>query len=89
MKGVWSQRYLNFNSNTPLHYKKSALIELIIRAVKLSHPKSQPDNLNTIKEVLKSNNYPESFYEPIIRKIILDQIDNGTNKTKPFEIENK
>lgn len=39
----------------------------IDRAVKLSHLKRRPDNLNTINDV-KCNNYPESFMEKLYVK---------------------
>lgn len=77
-KKVWSQRYLNYESNTPISYKKSVVISLTDRAVKLAHGSNRPKNIQIVKDVLKANNYPPTFFEPIIKKRI-HQIYNSQN----------
>lgn len=66
-------------TTTPILLKATEI--LTDRAVKHSHPENHPHNLNTMKEVLKSNNYPVCFFESLIGKRI-HQIYNTTNKAK-------
>ena len=79
-KPVWSGRYLNFNSYTPEKYKKSVVNTLTDRAVKLTHTKHRPTTLQKVRTVLQNNNYPKTFYEPIIKNRI-NKIYN-TNEIK-------
>ncbi|KAG5867665.1 hypothetical protein JTB14_009046 [Gonioctena quinquepunctata] len=62
-KNVWSQRYLHSDSNTP-----SVVMSLTNRVIRLAHGKNRPKNLKTVKELLIANNYPPTFFEPIIKK---------------------
>lgn len=52
--------------STPL----SAVINLRERAINLSHEKHRPRNLEILKNVSKDNNYPNSFFDTIIKKRI-------------------
>lgn len=42
-KSVWSQRYLNFESNVPNVFKKSVVISLTDRAIRLADGSNRPE----------------------------------------------
>lgn len=83
-KPTWSGRYLNFNSYSPMKYKKSVINSLVDRAVTLTDTHFRPQCLEKVRQTLIENEYPKSFFEPIIKNRI-NKIYNAkqhiTNKT--------
>lgn len=69
-KETWSSRYVNFNSQHPISQKKSVIIGLADRAVKLSSPEYREHAIEKAKEALKLNNYPKKLIDTIFKKRI-------------------
>ena len=63
-KPTWSGRYLNFNSNHPLRYKKSVINNVVDRAVLLSEKKKR--NLKLITDTLEKNDYPIFLHKKLL-----------------------
>ena len=76
--------YRNFNSHTPLTYKKSVVMSLIHRVLKYT---SSWDNYNTeinrIKQLLANNNYPQHLVEIIIAQSLKNHLDNDSEPPDP------
>jgi len=51
-KPMFSERYLNYLSQHPLSQKRCSIIGMVDRALLLSHPRFQRDNLQFIINVL-------------------------------------
>jgi len=60
-KPTFSGRYLNFLSAHSLTHKRGALINMVDRAVLLSHPKYHAKNLEFIINTFVLNDYPLDF----------------------------
>jgi len=60
-KPTFSGRYLNYFSQHPLSQKRGTIMGMVDRAILLSDPKFQHDNLCFIINVLLKNDYPLSF----------------------------
>ena len=76
--------YTNFNSNTPLAYKKSVVKTLIHRALKYSSDwNAYNSEINKIKQVLADNNYPQRMIEETINNYIDSNICHGISLKKP------
>jgi len=69
-KQMWSERYLNFLSETAIEHKVGVIYNLIDRAILLSDKEFQNKNIQKVKNVLKINNYPEKFMNKYIKKRI-------------------
>ncbi|XP_060523582.1 uncharacterized protein LOC132700362 [Cylas formicarius] len=69
-KVTWSSRYVNFNSQHPISQKKSVIIGLADRAIKLSDPDFREKSITKAKQALKLNNYPERLINTIFKKRI-------------------
>lgn len=54
-KSTSSSRYLHYNSIQPHCHKKTVVVNLIDRAIKLSSPEFRKESLNTIKQLLLEN----------------------------------
>lgn len=67
-KTTSSGRLLNFRSNHPTSQKISVAMGLITRAMNLSHPDIQQDNIDKAKKILNNNNYPPSFVNMCFEK---------------------
>jgi len=67
-KPIFSERLLNYLSNTPINNKITTIYGLIDRAVLLSSPKFIKQNINKVKDILKTNNYPQKFINKYIKK---------------------
>ena len=70
--------YSNFQSHTPLRYKKSILRALFNRAVKHSH--SWIDfhtEANRIKSVFSNNNYPQHLVENVLQSVLNKHFSNS------------
>ena len=69
-KETWSSRYLNYNSQHPMSQKKSVIIGLADRAIKLSCPEYRENSIKKAKEALKLNHYPEKLINTIFKERI-------------------
>ena len=78
---------MNFHALAPRKYKKSVVSGIVYR---ISNACSTWNNFDTglkkLKKLLENNQYPSSFYEPIIEKTPNKIIKNGDN---PLETENE
>ena len=54
-------RYLDFHSISPFSHKKNTIIALVDRALKLTHTDYRERTLNSVKYILKINNYPQQL----------------------------
>lgn len=52
-------------------HKKGLVISLTDRAIQISHSKNRPKYLTIIKNILSANDYLYSFFEPIIKKLLI------------------
>ena len=79
--------YTNFNSNTPLAYKKSVVKTLIHRALKYSSDwDAYRNEINRIKQVLADNNYPQRMIEETVNKSLQKHFSNDvTIRSDPVE----
>ena len=57
-KATWSGRYLNFFSNHAMSQKKSVIIGIADRAIKLSDPHFRTKTIKKAKDILLKNSYP-------------------------------
>jgi hypothetical protein len=80
-KTTWSGRYLNFHSKHPISQKKSVVIGLADRALKLSSPKFQNTSAEKAKQILIKNSYPKK----LINSIFKSRTEN-LNKTQPQNV---
>ena len=62
-KPTWTGMYLNFTSFCPMQFKRTLVHTLYHRAMKICTPDKVDEELELLKRVLKSNNYPERFIE--------------------------
>ncbi|XP_044745148.1 uncharacterized protein LOC123307011 [Coccinella septempunctata] len=60
-KPTSSGRILNYHSYNPIGHKLSTVKGLLHRMMNLSHHTFHDSNLRTIKNILKMNNYPNTF----------------------------
>ena len=75
---------LNFHALAPLKYKRSLVVGLVHRIYRCcSTWKYFHESMEKAKTMLKNNQYPVSFYEPIIEKTLTDILI----KQKPTESE--
>ena len=72
---------LNFHSLTPLKYKKSVVSGLIHRVHRAcSNWHNFHESLKKAKIILESNQYPKSFYDPIIKKTLNNILTKSDKK---------
>ena len=69
-KNMFSGRYLNYFSNHPLKQKIAINKNLVDTAILLSHEKFHEENLETIKNLSKVDNYPKNFMNTHIKNRI-------------------
>jgi len=84
-KPTFSGRYLNYLSQHPISQKKGTIIGMVDRALFLSHPRFQRDNLIFIINNLLNNDYPLKFIFNTINtrlKYLTHYTLNKTDKTK-------
>ena len=62
-KPRWSGQYLHFQSAVPIHRKRNLVRNLTERAQKICSSEHLQSALDTIREVKKTNGYPEKFIE--------------------------
>ncbi|CAG9833792.1 unnamed protein product, partial [Diabrotica balteata] len=62
-KKIWSSRYLNFNSHHTLSQKKSVVIGLADKAIRLSDPINRPQAIKKAKTALTLNSYPHHLID--------------------------
>lgn len=77
-KQTWSSRYLNFNSCHPICQKKSVVIGLADRVIRLSDPEYRKDSIQKAKNALVQNNYPQK----LVNKIFGNRINKHYNSLK-------
>lgn len=85
-KSVKTDRYINYNSCTPIKYKKSVIFGLVDRAIILSSNIFHQQNLNIIKNILLHNNYPSDFINKCIH-LRLKNIQFSNPQKKIFDID--
>ena len=81
-KETWSSRYINYLSQHPLSQKKSVIIGLADRAIKLSSPEYREKSLKKAKEALRLNDYPENLINSIFKKRIHIFYNQGQKNKK-------
>lgn len=81
-KATWSERYINFKSNHPISQKKSVVINIADRAIKLSDPQHRKHAIKKAKIALKKNNYPEKFTNKIFKNRINKHYNQTTNNNQ-------
>ena len=67
-KEISSGRTLNYNSNQPIHQKRAIVYNLVDRGIILSDKIYHNENLQKIKNILKSNDYPIKFTNKYIKR---------------------
>lgn len=72
-KNISSDRFLNYFSNHPLFMKMNTARSFVNRVLSLSSPVYHKNNIITIRNILKLNNYPNN----IINKLIFSYRDNN------------
>ena len=78
---------MNFHALAPRKYKKSVVSGIVYRIFNACSTWNNFDTgLKKAKKLLENNQYPPSFYEPIIEKTLNKIIKNGDN---PSETENE
>lgn len=80
-KATSSGRYLNYNSNQSVSIKKSVVVSLMDRAIKLTSAEYRPEIIKQIKEILIDNDYPVNFINSIF-KYRLNKFYNNNNNIK-------
>ena len=60
-KPTWTGLYLNFTSFCPLQYKRTLVHTVYHRATQIRTPDRIAEELDSLKTVLESNNYPDQF----------------------------
>lgn len=88
-KPTWSSRYLHFDSNHPLSQKKSVIIGLADRAIKLSDTEFIQKSIDKAKNALKINNYPPSLVNNIFKNRLEKNNNNPNNKTENKKTEQR
>ena len=64
-KKTHTDRYLDFNSNNPIHHKKSVVKSLFDRANLICDKESYEDEEKHIIQILKENNYPKNLINKV------------------------
>jgi len=88
-KPTFSGRYLNYFSQHPLSQKRGTIMGMVDRAILLSDPKFQHDNLCFIINVLLNNDYPLKFiFDTINTRLksfsnVLQQKNKNTESKDP------
>ena len=88
-KKTWSSRYLHFNSQHPISQKKTVIIGLADRSIKLSDPQYRTRAINKAKETLKENNYPEKLINKIFKQRIHTFYNHSQTLPKKSKNNNK
>lgn len=89
-KPTWSGRYVHFLSEHDIKHKKSIIIGLVDRALKLSDSKFHNKNLKLIEKTMLENGYPLKFIKNTMNKRILKIKNENNIDTNNKEIlENK
>jgi hypothetical protein len=83
-KSTWSGRYLNYFSNHAMSQKKSVIIGIADRAIKLSDITFRHEAIKKAKNILINNSYPPK----LINSIFSSRIQKHTNLTQNIPIEN-
>lgn len=82
-KATWSGRYLNYLSNHPMSQKRSVVIGLADRSIKLSDQKYREKAIEKAKRILKQNSYPNKLINSIFNSRLLKiQTQNLPQTTK-------
>ena len=72
--------YSDFNSYTPLSYKKSIVKSLVHRALKYTSSWTQFNSeINRLQQVFSNNNYPQALVDQIIARCTSKYHDNNTD----------
>lgn len=79
-KPTCSYRYLNYFSNHPTTHKKSTVIGLFYRSLKLSNINFRIDNIKKVKSILINNNYPVHFINKNLKIAVHKLYNNNINK---------
>ena len=90
-KPTSSNRIINFSSNHPIMQKCAIVYTLTDNAILLSDPIFHDKNINKIKTILTTNNYPLEFINKYISNRIknLKHIKKNKNKEKEKDIMHK
>lgn len=87
-KSTWSGRYTNFNSTHPTNQKKTVIIGLADRAIKLTSPIFRNEIIQKAKNILINNNYPKTMINKIFKSRI-HKFYNSQQILKTNNTENK
>ena len=80
---------INYHALAPQEYKRSAICGLVHRIHRACNTwKNFHESLIKAKKILENNQYPPSFYEPIIKRT-LDKIINSNPKQQDAAKEDK
>lgn len=66
-KEVSSGRYLHFKSHNPITHKRNIASALTDRAVHFTKPEERPQSIQTVRNLLSENGYPEKFVNEVIK----------------------
>lgn len=81
-KPTCSHRFLNFHSQHPLVHKKSIIIHLVDKILRLSHPKFYQKNLTHMITILLNNSFPLDLLFTTINSRLKSVFNNNNNKNK-------
>ncbi len=82
-KETWSGRYLHFDSELPLNYKRNTIKILADKVLKLADPEFHQKNYKLIEKVLLQNKYPKR----LIWNTIRNSIEKNNRNTVEMEKE--
>lgn len=77
-KELSSGRYLNFKGHNPMTHKRNVAAAITDRAIAFTKPKDRHHSINTVKQLLQDNGYPERFVNKTLKERI-DRFYNGNN----------
>ena len=82
-KATHTDRYLDFNSHHPLTHKLSAARTLHRRATRISSsPQTKEEEVSRLKQVLRSNNFPESSVRRFFKSLSNPRVPTGEQTTR-------
>jgi len=88
-KPTFSGRYLNYLSQHPISQKRGTIYGMVDRALRLSHPRFQRDNLIFTINVLLNNDYPIRFIFDTINTRLRYMTHHTQNKTASTKMNQK